>query len=44
MIDNYRLNALTHETPRDIRKNNSKGRDKDDLFTQGHAIFNLFDL
>lgn len=36
LVKNYELNALTHETIRNIPK--ASGRDKDDLFTQGKSI------
>ena len=36
MINDYNLNALTHETPRDIKLN--QGRDKGNLFVQGYNI------
>ena len=39
LINSYKFNALTHETPRDIKINNSRGRTKADLFKQGSAIF-----
>lgn len=39
MIKNYGLNALTHETPRDIKIKNSEGRNKETLMVQGTALF-----
>ncbi len=41
MVKNYGLHALTHETPRDIKKNNSKGRNKTSLMQQGEAVFDV---
>ncbi len=38
MVKNYGLHALTHETPRDIKLNNSRGRSKESLFDQGVAV------
>ena len=39
LIDSYGLNALTHETPRDIKIKNKPGRSKLTLEAQGSAIF-----
>lgn len=33
------INALTHETPRDIPENNREGRSVETLKSQGHALF-----
>ncbi len=39
LIQKFRYNALTHETIRNINKNNSKGRNLDSLKGQGIAVF-----
>lgn len=39
MVNDYKLNALTHETPRDIKLKNRDKRSKQDLFDQGAAVF-----
>ncbi len=39
MVNSYGLNALTHETPRDIKLNSRSRRSKSDLYKQGIAIF-----
>lgn len=38
MVKSYKLNALTHETPRDIKLKNSLQRSKQSLFTQGESL------
>ena len=38
MVSSYDLNALTHETPRDIKLRNSRNRSKTTLFEQGEAL------
>ena len=38
LISSYKLNTLTHETPRDIQLNNSSNRTKMSLLNQGSAI------
>lgn len=38
MVNHYKKNALTHETIRDIPKNNRAGRDKKSLMDQGVAV------
>jgi hypothetical protein len=40
LINGYGLNALTHETPRDIKIKNKPGRSKESLKKQGSDIFN----
>ncbi len=39
LVKNYSLNALTHETPRDIKLRNRKNRSKASLIAQGSAMF-----
>ncbi len=39
IIKNFNLNALTHETPKNIKLNNSNGRTKQDLIEQGRNLF-----
>ena len=39
LINSYQLNALTHETPRDIKLINRNGRSKASLLIQGNTIF-----
>lgn len=38
MVKSHGLNALTHETPRDIKLKNSKNRSKEDLIQQGVSL------
>jgi hypothetical protein len=39
MVKHYGVNALTHETPRDVKINNSRGRSIRSLEEQGEAVF-----
>lgn len=39
MVKDYGLNAMTHESIKDIKKRNRSGRSKASLFVQGEAIF-----
>jgi hypothetical protein len=38
MVKNYGLHALTHETPRDVKLRNNRGRSKQTLMDQGVAV------
>ena len=45
LVDHFKINTLTHETPRDIRLTNSDGRSKKSLRAQGVAVLNsILDL
>jgi hypothetical protein len=38
LIDHYKKNAMTHESIRNISKNNNEGRSLESLKDQGHAL------